>query len=209
MLKIKYSLALAVICSTLTSFPKSSQAQDIYVPNAPVFPDMCGYREAPCRRDSDGNIVDRETGDLYDKKGHLIQRNFYSPEQVEEGISDDVPLQWGAISLSHDTGKYGWASGYDDYEAAENAADQECELSDCNTLLFDNAFGAIAKGSATSFWGENGDTPEYYLEKGDTSEQAVQEALEDCQDWSDTLNIPDTCEVILIVGSKEGTIFQK
>jgi hypothetical protein len=75
MLKIKYSLALAVVCSTLTSFPKSTQAQYYYVPNEPVFPDMCGYREAPCRRDRDGNIVDRKTGDVYDRKGHLIRRN--------------------------------------------------------------------------------------------------------------------------------------
>jgi hypothetical protein len=195
MLKIKYSLALTVICSTLTSFPKSSQAQDIYVPNAPVFPDMCGYREASCRRDSDGNIVDRETGDLYDREGHLIERNVYSPEQVEEGISDDVPLQYGAISRSHSTRRYAWVSGYDDYESAENAADQECGVSDCDSHFFGNGFGAIA--AASDHWN---------VYDADTPEQAAQDALESCQYLSD---LPDTCEVLLIVGSKEGTIFQK
>jgi Domain of unknown function (DUF4189) len=193
MLKIKYSLALTVICSTLTSFPKSTQAQYY---DAPV-PDMCGYREAPCRRDSDGNIVDRETGDLYDREGHLIERNVYSPEQVEEGLSDDVPLQYGAISRSHDTRRYGWVSGYDDYEAALAAAVQECGVSDCSSssLFFGNGFGAIA--ATSDYWTAH---------EADTQEEAAQEALESCQYFSE---IPDTCEVILIVGSKEGTIFQK
>ncbi len=200
MLKVKYSLALTVICSTLTSFPKSSQAQDIYVPNAPVFPDMCGYREAPCRRDSDGNIVDRETGDLYDKKGHLIRRNFYPPEQSTEESSSDQ-LQYGAISRSRSTGSYAWVWGYDDYEAAENAADQECGVSDCISGLFGNAFGAIAKTSGSA---------SLYFEKADTPEQAAQEVLENCQDYSEISDeSPENCEVLLVVGAEEGTIFQK
>jgi len=62
-------------------------------------------------------------------------------------------------------------------------------------LFFGNAFGAIAKTSDFST-----------VQEEDTPEQAEQDALEDCQYFSD---IPDTCEVILVVGSKEGTIFQK
>jgi hypothetical protein len=44
------------------------------------------------------------------------------------------------------------------------------------------------------------------IRRGNTQEQAAQYALEACQTYS---SIPDTCEVVLVVGSKEGTIFQK
>jgi hypothetical protein len=124
-----------------------------------------------------------------------------TPEQIRRGLdntegrSDDVPLQYGAISRSHDTRRYGWVWGYDDYEADQNAADQECGVSDCSSLFFGNGFGAIA---ATS--------DHWTVYEADTPEQAAQDALEDCQYFSE---IPDTCEVILIVGSKEGTIFPK
>jgi hypothetical protein len=128
------------------------------------------------------------------QKPEQIRPDLY-PEQAEEGRSDDVSLQYGAISRSFDTGSYGWASGYDDYEAASAAADQECGVSDCRSAFFSNGFGAIAETSDASNIG-----------KADTPEQAAQDALEDCRYFSE---IPDTCEVILIVGSKEGTIFQK
>jgi hypothetical protein len=193
--RYKQFISLGIVFLGSISFLDVAHAQTIYVPNAPAYPDMCSYREATCRRDSDGNIVDRETGDLYDKKGHLIRRNAYPPEQSTEESSDDVPLKYGAISRSFDTRRYAWVWGYDDYEAAENAADQQCGVSDCDSLFFGNGFGAIA---ATS--------DHWTVYEADTPEQAAQDALEDCRYYSE---IPDTCEVILIVGSKEGTIFQK
>lgn len=123
-----------------------------------------------------------------------------TPEQIRRGLdnteeSSSNQLQYGAISRSYDTGRYGWVWGYDDYEAASAAADQECGASDCDSLFFGNAFGAIAETSDMST-----------VQKADTPEQAAQDALEDCQYYSE---IPDTCEVLLIVGSQEGTIFQK
>ncbi len=122
-----------------------------------------------------------------------------TPEQIRRGLDNagesSNQLQYGAISRSYSTRRYAWVSGYDDYEAAINAADQECGVSDCSSLFFGNAFGAIAKTS--DHWS---------LQEEDTPEQAAQEALESCQYFSE---IPDTCEVILIVGSKEGAIFPK
>lgn len=43
------------------------------VPIQPPAPDICGYREARCRRDIDGNIVDKKSGDVYDRKGNLLR----------------------------------------------------------------------------------------------------------------------------------------
>jgi hypothetical protein len=136
---------------------------------------------------------------LWDANWREIDRiereRMYGEESSEESSSD--PLQYGAISRSHDTRRYGWVWGYDDYEAATNAAVQECGVSDCSSssLFFGNGYGAIA---ATS--------DHWTVHEADTPEEAAQDALEDCQYLSD---IPDTCEVILVVGSKEGTIFQK
>jgi hypothetical protein len=133
-------------------------------------------------------------------KPEQIRPDLY-PEQAEEGRSDDVTSQYGAISRSSDTGRYGWVWGYDDYEAAQNAADQECGVSDCRSQFFSNAFGAIAKTSGSA---------SLYFEKADTPEQAAQEVLEDCQDFSEISDeSPNNCEVLLVVGSQEGTIFQK
>jgi hypothetical protein len=126
------------------------------------------------------------------RKPEQIQPNRY-PEQAEEGRSDD-PIQ-GAISLSDSTGRYGWVWGYDDYYAAGKAADQECGVSDCDSNVF-SSFGALAESS------DNG----LSFRRGSTQEQAEEDALYGCQAYS---SVPDTCEVILIVGSKEGTIFQK
>lgn len=134
------------------------------------------------------------------QKPEQIRPDLY-PEQAEEGRSDDVPVQYGAISRSRSTGRYAWVWGYDDYEAAENAADQECGVSDCISGLFGNSFGAIAKTSGSA---------SLYFEKADTPEQAAQEVLENCQDYSEISDeSPDNCEVLLVVGSTGGTIFQK
>jgi hypothetical protein len=126
------------------------------------------------------------------QKPEQIRPDLY-PEQAEEGRSDD-PIQ-GAISWSDSTGRYGWVWGYDDYYAAGNAAVQKCGSSDCDREVF-SSFGALAESS------DNG----LNFTRGSTQEEAAQDALEACQLYSD---IPDTCEVILVVGSQEGTIFQK
>jgi hypothetical protein len=126
------------------------------------------------------------------QKPEQIRPDLY-PEQAEEGRSDD-PLQ-GAISWSDSTGRYGWVSRYDDYYAAGKAAVQECGVSDCDREVF-TRFGALAESS------DNG----FNFRLGSTQEEAAQYALEACQLYSD---IPDTCEVLLIVGSKEGAIFEK
>jgi hypothetical protein len=44
-----------------------------YFPPAPPPVDMCGYQESSCYRDEYGNIVDKETGDVYDRNGNFIQ----------------------------------------------------------------------------------------------------------------------------------------
>jgi hypothetical protein len=180
--RYKQLISLGIVFLGSMNFLDVAQAEDPYLTQPPLDP-------------------------FFWQKPEQIRPDLY-PEQAREGRSDDVPLQYGAISRSYSTGRYGWVWGYDDYEAAENAADQECGVSDCSSNFFGNAFGAIAQGSATSFFG-NGDTPESYFEKGDTPEQAAQDALKDCQDYSDILDIPDTCEVVLVVGSQKGTIFQK
>jgi hypothetical protein len=67
----KYYLTFALLFSTSVLLLESAQAQWIYTP---VFPDQCGYKEARCRRDSSGNIVDKKTGDVYDRKGKFLRR---------------------------------------------------------------------------------------------------------------------------------------
>lgn len=71
--KLKQYFPLAIVFWGAVNLSQISLAQ-YWVPIQPPAPDMCGYREAPCRRDSDGNIVDRKSGDVYDRKGNLIQR---------------------------------------------------------------------------------------------------------------------------------------
>jgi hypothetical protein len=74
MLKTKYALMLAVLSSALVSLPERAQAQHfnphLYVPMAP--PPHCGYYAA-CTNDSEGNIIDNKTGDVYDRKGRYLR----------------------------------------------------------------------------------------------------------------------------------------
>jgi hypothetical protein len=71
MIRTKYYLTFTLLCSTFLVFSENAKSQYIYTP---VFPDQCGYQEARCTRDSNGNIVDKKTGDIYDRKGNLLQR---------------------------------------------------------------------------------------------------------------------------------------
>jgi hypothetical protein len=70
MLKIRRCLVLTTILCTFTDFFSNAQAQWV----SPPIVDQCGYREARCKRDSAGNIVDKKTGDVYDRKGNLLRR---------------------------------------------------------------------------------------------------------------------------------------
>jgi hypothetical protein len=70
--KLKQSFSLTMVFWSAVNLSQISLAQ-YSVPIQPPAPDMCGYREASCTRDSDGNIVDKETGDIYDRKGNLLQ----------------------------------------------------------------------------------------------------------------------------------------
>jgi arginyl-tRNA--protein-N-Asp/Glu arginylyltransferase len=69
MFQTRYTLIL-VLSSILVSLPKIATAQ--YFQPHPV--DMCGYHESRCFRDQYGNIVDKQTGNVYDRRGNLIQR---------------------------------------------------------------------------------------------------------------------------------------
>jgi hypothetical protein len=71
--KLKQYFSLTIVCWSAVNLSQISLAQ-YSVPIQPPAPDMCGYREARCRRDSDGNIVDRKSGDVYDRKGNLLRR---------------------------------------------------------------------------------------------------------------------------------------
>jgi hypothetical protein len=123
-----------------------------------------------------------------------IERERMYGEESSEGRSDD-PVQ-GAISWSDSTGRYGWVWGYNDYYAAGKAAIQECGVSDCDREVF-YRFGALARESDNT----------WTFVSAQTQEEAAEDALESCE--VHIVTTYDTCEVLLIVGSKEGTIFQK
>jgi hypothetical protein len=69
MIQSKYYLTFTLLFSTLVVFSDSAKAQWNYIPI-----DQCGYQEARCTRDRNGNIIDKRTGDVYDRKGKLLRR---------------------------------------------------------------------------------------------------------------------------------------
>jgi hypothetical protein len=66
----------SIYCLIVTALSVASVGvpQGVVAQVSPPIIDMCSYRESRCRRDDYGNIVDRKTGSVYDRKGNLIQR---------------------------------------------------------------------------------------------------------------------------------------
>ena len=106
------------------------------------------------------------------------------------------PQKFGAIARSDSTGRRAWAWGFETQQAAESAAVQECGSSDCKSMWFRGAFGALAEANDNAWaavW-------------GNSREEAERNALQNCQRNSGR---PETCKVVLVVNSTAGVIFQK
>jgi serine/threonine-protein kinase len=68
---------------------------------------------------------------------------------------------YGAIAYSQKANRYGWAVDFSSQQEAENAALNECFNygSDCKSIWFMNACGALAIGTDGGWglnWGQNG-----------------------------------------------------
>jgi hypothetical protein len=105
-------------------------------------------------------------------------------------------LLFGAIARSDSTRKYGFAYGFDNQQAAENAALRECGTSDCKSSWFRNAFGALSVADDNA-WASTW---------GNTREEAEQNSLQNCQRNSSQ---PTTCRVVLVIDSRSGVILQR
>jgi hypothetical protein len=64
-------LFAALVVASIFSASFAPQVKAQMVP--PVFPDQCGYREARCFRDRNGNMIDKRTGNVYNRRGRLIR----------------------------------------------------------------------------------------------------------------------------------------
>jgi hypothetical protein len=138
---------------------------------------------------------------LYDENGNVnriegINTGKILPYPPEKSTEESRNDRFGSIYRSSETGYYSWTWAYEDRESAQNAANEECGNYDCKGISFENGFGVLADSSDNA-WGAS---------SGNTREQAEEYALERCQAVSSR---PDTCEVILVVDSEEGTIFEK
>jgi hypothetical protein len=93
----KQSFPLVVLFWSATNLPQISLAQvnwvsPAYNQVAPAMPDLvCGGSNPRCRREN-GKIIDNATGDVYDRKGNLLQRgsgssnrDSYTPTPMPSG----------------------------------------------------------------------------------------------------------------------------
>lgn len=83
--KLKYFLQLTLLFLIPTSFPQPTQAQWV----SPPIIDQCGYQEARCQRDRNGNIVDKKTGSVYDRKGNFLRRGNKINQKRCKYVTDD------------------------------------------------------------------------------------------------------------------------
>jgi hypothetical protein len=175
MLSLRYVAVCAALIATSISFPRVTNAQMSSAPfTVPILPCSsgvaCGFGE---ESESEGSQTSVGTPRII---------RFNQPQN----------LKFGSIAVSRNTGKRGWAWGYSSKQAAKNAAMRDCGSSDCKSMSFGSAYGALVESS--DGWNAN---------SGSTQRQAEQNALRRCQKKSSQ---PNACRLINVLNSDIGLI---
>lgn len=119
--------------------------------------------------------------------------HFSQPVLTNQPVSSDT---YGAIAYSPSSQQLGWAWGFDSKEKAENQAIQKCSNNDCQSVSwFNNGFGSLAV-TGQGGWGGTW---------GNTQQEAEQKAIQICKEY----NPQSSCNIILIIHSKDGVILDK